>query len=298
MIAAIDIGSNSVRCSLHEGRETIVKKLITTRLGEGMTDGLLSREAVRRTVDAVAEFKEFARNMGAERLYAFATEAVRRAKNGGSFLYYLKKQTGIDVCLVSGEEEAELAVTGALGGDDGAVIDLGGASTELAVVRGGKLIYSHSLNVGAVVLKDTCGRDKSKLVPFIAQKTAEYGEVPPSEKVFAVGGTATSIAACMLGLKEYDPKAVHGSAHSVTELESFAASIEGLQPNDIFSRYPIDIRRSEIIYGGALLLLAALERAGADKFIASESDNLEGFTALAESGRIAATPYLFESHES
>ena len=287
--AVLDIGSNSVRCGVFiKGRAE--KTLITSRLGEGVESGNLSEAAMSRTVAAVSELKNHAFNRGAEFVFAFATEAVRRAANGGDFLCEIFAKTGIDVFLASGETEAQFAVSGALGLNDGAVIDLGGASTEIAVQKGGKLAYIRSVPVGAVVLKDVCGRDKNKLAAYIAKETAKYGEVPRAGEVYAVGGTATSLAAAVSGLKKYDPAAVHGARVGLEQLDAFSDSVEGLKPCEISERFPVDLKRAEIIFGGALLLKEVVKRAGSDHFTASESDNLEGFYNLLECGKIRAVP--------
>ncbi|MBQ7164442.1 MAG: hypothetical protein IJR61_03845 [Clostridia bacterium] len=286
--AVIDVGSNSVRLGVFRAGKAEYKTLITSRLGEGVTCGNLNENAVNRTINAIAELKDHAFSLGAGELYAFATEAVRRAENGADFVKKTLVKTGVCIYIASGEEEASLAVEGALGGKDGAVIDLGGASTEVAVSRGGKIVYSHSLPVGAVVLKDICGADEEKLTAYIAKKTAEYGNVPTAEKVYAVGGTATSIAACAAGLEKYEPEKVHGTNVSVLQIDALAEKLKNLTAGEIAACYPVDGRRAEIIFGGALLMKGVLSSIGAGGFTASESDNLEGFYNMLKSGKIKA----------
>ncbi|MBP5308763.1 MAG: hypothetical protein J6Z34_06480 [Clostridia bacterium] len=278
--AIIDVGSNSVRLAVFHGQTAEYKTLITTRLGEGVSSGRLDGEAVLRTVNAISQLKNAASSRGASALYAFATEAVRRAENGSVFLQKTLAQTGVYIYIASGEEEALLAVKGTLGQNDGAVIDLGGASTEIAVQKGRKLVYSHSLPVGAVVLKNDCGTDENKLTAYIAQKTMEYGNIPPVDNVVAVGGTATSVAACVIGLKEYDPDKVHGARITVEQISKLTEKLGKMSPEKIYGTYPVDRRRAEILFGGALLLKGAVEKIGSGYYVASENDNLEGFYAL------------------
>ena len=286
--AVIDIGSNSVRCAVFGEGVCVLRDLITSRLGEGIADGTLKSEAVARTIEAITELKNEALVNGAGTIYAFATEAVRRAANGDYFMSRVLDETGLKVFLADKETEAGMALYGALGSGDGCVIDLGGASTELVIRRGGEVIYSRSIPVGAVVLKDACGRDENKLAAYISHKTAEYGEVPTQKQVYAVGGTATSLAACKLRLKTYDPEKVNGTVISIAELDRLAERLKSMSPEEISGEYCTDKKRAEIIFGGALLLSAVAKKAGAETIIVSESDNLEGFFAMLNEGKIAA----------
>ncbi|MBP5193232.1 MAG: hypothetical protein J6126_00715 [Clostridia bacterium] len=292
--AVVDIGSNSVRCAIFDSRGCVWRDLVTSRLGEGIADGLLKSQAVCRTLDAISKLKREVIERGAEIIYAFATEAVRRAANGDYFISRALSETGLKVFLADKETEAEMALFGALKGGDGCVIDLGGASTELAVRSGGEVIYSRSIPVGAVVLKDACGRDENKLAPYIAQKTAEYGEVPLQREVYAVGGTATSLAAIKLGLKEYDSEKVNGTVLSSDELDKLKEKLKNASPEEISDEYCTDKKRAEIIFGGALLLAAVAKKTGAEKIIVSESDNLEGFFSMLSDGKIAAEGLVIE----
>lgn len=284
-VAVIDVGSNSVRLLLSHTGE---RRLITARLGEGVCDGLLGDEPMERTVKAISCLKDYALSAGADVVYTFATEAVRRAKNGCDFVYSVKKRLGISICVVDGDTEADLALTGALGDADGCVIDLGGASTEIAIRSGGRKVYSHSLPVGAVVLSDVCGRDKNKLTAYITQKVQEYGQIPPQTNVVAVGGTATSLGACELKLKDYDAALVDGTVLSVEDLFHLADVFDGKSPEEILSIYPTVGKRAEIILGGTLLLAHAIQKTGATHFTLSESDNLQGFLRYVQEGKIKA----------
>ncbi|MCI5838121.1 MAG: hypothetical protein MRZ91_02885 [Christensenellaceae bacterium] len=275
--AVLDVGSNSVRAGIFVSGKLVSRTLITSRLGEGVENGVLKSESILRTVAAIKDLIGFAKEKGSEYICAFATEAVRRAANKPDFLSKVKAETGLEICVVSGEDEAELALTGALNGEDGTVIDLGGASTEVAVKQNGKTVYAHSLGLGAVILNDLCGRDKCRLSRLISQKVAEYGEIAQSENVVAIGGTATSIAAYFLKLKEYDSKKIHGTVISLTELASITDELFVKEPAEIYENSCVDRKRAEILFGGALLLKAVAEKCGAKKLVISESDNLEGF---------------------
>ena len=107
--AVIDIGSNSVRLMFVADGKVLYKTLNTTRLGEGLAvSPYLREEAMARTALAVADFFYRAKDEGAEIVYAFATAAVRSAKNGADFVSLVKEKCGLSVEVVSGETEAEM----------------------------------------------------------------------------------------------------------------------------------------------------------------------------------------------
>ena len=285
--AVIDIGSNSVRLLLWADGQTIYKKINTTRLGEGVEgSGMLSSAAIERTAAAVAAFRSQAERDGAERVYAFATAAVRSAANGAVFTAAVEKLCGLRVDVVSGEREARLGLAGALGGKDGGIIDVGGASTEVTVARAGSVVYAASADVGAVRLRDACGEDREKLETFIAERIAVYGNVPRF-MAYAVGGTATSLAALALGVEPYDPLRIDGLCFSAAEVYSWAERLLALSQKERLALKGMDPRRADILGGGALLLYKVMRYTGADRITVSEKDNLEGYIAekLREEGQ-------------
>ena len=282
-IAAIDIGSNSVRLMMWADGKTLYKRINTTRLGEGLVStGVMSPAAMQRTAAAVRDFAAAAAEEGAAKVYAFATAAVRRAANREEFLGEVRRVAGIDVDVISGEEEAEIGILGALGNSDGGMIDVGGASTEIIVRRGGKSVYAHSADVGAVRLYDACGRDYDKLNGFITAALAEYGEVPACGAMCAIGGTATTMAAVALALEKYDPAVIDGTRIGVAQAGEMAQKLLSMPVDEVMKMSGMDPRRADIIGGGSLLMYRIMRMLGLSEITVSERDNLEGYVALRE----------------
>ncbi|MBQ8375227.1 MAG: hypothetical protein IJX98_06635 [Clostridia bacterium] len=201
-IAVIDVGSNSVRLMFVADGKVLYKALETTRLGESIAaTGLLSASAIERTANAVAAFYQKARNEGAQTVRAFATAAVRSSKNGGEFLKSVAALCPLQVEVISGEEEAKLGILGAIGSADGAMIDIGGASTELTVQKNGAVVYAKSVNVGAVRLKDLCGRDWEALQNYCENAVKEFEKIPQGVQFYAIGGTERRSLLFFLGKK-------------------------------------------------------------------------------------------------
>jgi len=276
-IGVIDIGSNSVRLMMYADGKTIYKCLNTTRLGEGVSiDNKLKSNRIEMSALAIKEFKEKALNEGAKKVYAFATAAVRSSENGQEFVKRVKEISDIDVDVISGEEEARIGILGALKGKDGGIIDVGGASTEITVQIKGKNIYSKSINIGTVRLLDLCGQDKYKLDLYISEKIKEYGEIPYAE-MYAIGGTATTLAAIDLGLEIYDPKKINGHIIKLNNLENIKDNLLNLSPQQRKQVKGVEPNRAEVIGGGSLLMYKIIKMLNLTHINVSEDDNLEGY---------------------
>ena len=276
--AVIVIGSNSVRLLFVADGKVLYKRLKTTRLGEGIAfSSTLKKEAIVRSALAVEEFFRQAKKEGAEDVFAFATAAVRSAKNGNQFVDYVKEKCGLTIEVLSGEEEAEIGVKGALGDKDGALVDVGGASTELVVIKDGAFAYKKSINIGVVRLKDTCGRDKVSLEKTCALAVEDFDKTPNIKELYAVGGTATTLMALALGLTQYDSAKITGGEISLENLCALADKLLATPVEEIAKMPCITEGRADVIAGGAVLLYAVMQKTGAKKLIVSDRDNLEGY---------------------
>lgn len=281
-ISAIDVGSNSVRLMVMADGKTLYKQLDTTRLAEGLAgSGVLKPEAIERTARAVQIFAAAAELNGAGTPHVFATAAVRSSKNGADFVARVKALTGIDVDVLSGEEEAACGILGALRGRDGGIIDLGGASTEITLQQGGKTLYSKSVNIGTVRLFDMAGQDRSALQAAIDNSLNGYGVLSLDGKdIYGIGGTATSLAALYHELEKYDPKVVEGTVLTREWLCAEAEKLLSLTVEERRALRGMEPRRADVIAGGCLLMYSILNRFNADRITVSESDNLEGYVLL------------------
>ena len=278
-IAVMDIGSNSVRLLLwtEEGQ---TQRLNTTRLGEGAAKGFLTESSMARTVEAIAEFAREAKELGLP-TYAFATSAVRDAQNASALLDGIRRSCGLEVDVLSGADEALCAYLGALYGKDGAVIDIGGNSTELALGAGGRLQRSVSMQVGAVRLQTLFADDREKATAYIRECLAGSGFGGMRlDGLAGIGGTITSLAACKLGLDRFDADLVDGCP---LELPFMRETVDRLWRLDVEGRAAlpgISQTRAQIIHQGALVLLETMEALGCERVYASVHDNLEGYVFL------------------
>ncbi len=275
--AVIDIGSNSVRLLLVYSNGYKEKFVKITKLADGLNStGKLNANAIKRTADAVAFFKEKATNLGAKTIYAFATAAVRGAVNGQEFVTFVKDLCDLKVEVVSGTLEAQIGLLGVLNGKDGGIIDIGGASSEVTASLGKKTVYSYSLNLGGVRLLDACGQNAKDIYALCKQKVKEYGKVPTTN-FYGIGGVATSIVAVTLKLETYDKNKVHGYKLTLGEVKN---AIELFNSKTVEERKLIvglQPERADVMLGASILLLCIMEHIGIDYITVSEDDNLEGY---------------------
>lgn len=282
MYGVIDIGSNSIRLMKCDGEECD-KEVITTRLAEGMTDGILTDESIARSVSAIATFiKSF--KGGA--VYAYATEAVRSAVNKADFIKRVREACGINIDVLSGDDEAKCSYYGAMNGFPrlsglSAVVDIGGASTEIIIGDGGEPVYAKSAPCGIVRVKDNCAEDDSKIDEYLKTKLiATHKDAVHADRLIGIGGTVTSLAAMALELKVYDRDIVHGytlEKERIAELKEIVKTTAIAKRANILGINP---SRTQTIYQGIRILESVMDIVGADEVIVSESDNLEGYALL------------------
>ena len=272
----IDVGSNSVRLMISENGKSLEKFIATTRLAEGKKDGFLCEKSSLRTLKAIKEYASLARDYGAERIFSFATAAVRDSVNGADFALKAEELSGVYLDVVSGETEALLGLYGALDGKDGAVLDIGGGSTEIGALKNGKCVYSVSLPIGAVVLAQRFGQDYRAIKDYVNNAVKGYGDIP-SDSFRCIGGTCTTVAAVSLKLVAYDSEKVDGYKLTKNEIKRIADEISALTVEERKEIAGIQKERADIIHAGAAIFNAVAEYVGIPYFTVSESDNLEGF---------------------
>lgn len=163
VVAFLDLGTNSVRLLIVRLNTNFSYTILTQqkeliRLGEGeFEEDLLTDDAIERTVSVCGKLGELARAFGTSEIIAVATSATREARNRGIFLHRLSEESGLDVKVISGEEEARLIYRGVasgieLGARKALFIDIGGGSTEVSIGDAESYYLLKSLKLGAIRL--------------------------------------------------------------------------------------------------------------------------------------------------
>lgn len=255
------------------------KELNSTVLADGLFfSGRLRREAIDRTVEAVAAFCKKAKAQNADEILLFATEAVRAASNGKEFTDAVFARTGITVDVIDGVTEALVGFMGATPDQkiSAAVFDIGGASCEIICGKESEITYAKSAPVGCIRLRDGAGGSRTQAERLVAD--ALDVSFPAVETVVGIGGTATALGAMAHCPQAYDPHTVHGATVRRDFLEETARAF--FAGEDLLSRFPcLTPARSRIVGYGAVAALRVLTLLRKDEFTVSERDNMEGYAA-------------------
>src|SRR4051794_4860488 len=310
-VAAVDLGTNSTRllvADVDDGRlAEVARRLKITRLGEGVDERKrLLPSPIARVRNVLTDFRREAEQLGAERILAIATSAVRDAENGEAFLGEVEWSYGFETRLLSGHDEAQLTFRGVSLGrelpEETLVIDIGGGSTELVAGGPEGLRFHDSLDIGCVRLTerflDSDPPSEEELAACAAAVRALLAERIPRElgpkTAIGVAGTVTSLAALDLGLAQYDPLQVHGHPLSA---EGVRAQLERLASLPVAERSELpalEPERAPVIVAGAVILREVLDHFGLDGLETSERDILDGAAleaaALPEREEGAAPP--------
>ncbi|GAA1501649.1 Ppx/GppA phosphatase family protein [Nocardioides humi] len=298
-VAAIDCGTNTIKLlvgDLGSHPDTVRRESRMIRLGQGVdATGRLAPEALERAWTAIDEYAAIVRaaGVGPERTRFCATSATRDAANAAEFTAGVRDRLGVDPEVLSGEEEARLAFTGAVRGLAGAVelgspalvVDIGGGSTELILgdPLGGPRI-AHSMDIGSVRLHERHVRHDpiapDEIAAIVADIDAALDACPvdpaAAASVLAVAGTNTTIAAGTLGLEAYDRALIHGRVLAVPDVQ---AQVDRLLAMTVAERRALGWMhpgRADVIDAGALIVSRVLRRLEVTTITVAETDILDG----------------------
>ena len=291
MIAIIDIGSNSVRLMLSENGVAMSKRVRTSRLGDGLAmTGVLRVERMECTLSIIKEYIDIARGEGVEQIFIYATEAVRVATNRDIFLDMVQEETGISVDVVPSEVEARLGFIGAYTGVGNiAVVDIGGASTEIIVGNESGIRYAQSVHIGCVRMRDKCGEDDALLDEYITAMIEEYGNIPCDiDRAIFVAGTASTVAMMLERTDEYDVSRLDGIDISIEDIRELLALVKATPIDERETIVGLPRDRADIMYGGIKLIERLLTRLGVTHFQFSDRDSLEGYERYLRTRHIIA----------
>ncbi|MEU6213648.1 Ppx/GppA phosphatase family protein [Streptomyces sp. NPDC047023] len=304
-VAGIDCGTNSIRllvadCDPATGELVELDRRMTiVRLGQGVDrTGRLAPEALERTFAACREYAGIIKELGAERVRFVATSASRDAENREDFVRGVVEILGVEPEVISGDQEAEFSFTGAtreLAAHEHLarpflVVDIGGGSTEF-VVGDDHVRAARSVDVGCVrmterhlvvdgVVTDPPSEEQIAAIRADIEAALDLAAetVPLTEARTLVGlaGSVTTLAGIALGLPAYESAAIH---HSRISHEQVREITERMLTSTHDERAAIPVMhpgRVDVIGAGALVLLAIMERTGAEEVVVSEHDILDG----------------------
>ena len=273
-LAAIDIGTNSIRSivieSLAAGKYRILDdEKVIVRLGEGLNQtGKIAPAAWERAMEALSRQKKIIDGYKVDSIDAVATSAVRKATNGADFVRAIKSRIGLDVEVISGEEEAELAALSAfhnfdLEGVRHLIFDIGGGSLELITALGNHMEQILSLELGAVFLTETFLKsdpvspdELQKLRKYIRKslKNSYTGDRTGMQCLVGSGGTITSIAAMVTASRRERYDSIHGYELLRSEVVHLLAMLLRKSDRERRSLPGLNPDRSDIIIAGVTVV--------------------------------------------
>src|SRR6185437_4708301 len=273
-VAIIDLGTNSVRFDVHQiGPGNRVTRLhrekLMVRLGQNLfVGGKLDAGAVRRTLQAFTSFNQTARDLQVTKIVAFGTSALREAADSDRLLNLIRSRTGIDVRVISGEEEARLIASGILSNEKVpakerfALVDIGGGSTEICICRGHEVLFAESFALGTARLQQVFLKSSPPPQP-------KRGEMPPAEQLRrhirsillpkmiseewprvarVLGSSGTIRAICRINKRTGGGKTVDAK-----DLKKLVKNMSAMTTTQLLGVPGMEARRVDMILAGAIL---------------------------------------------
>ena len=238
-VGVVDVGSNSVRLVVFDGAARspayFYNEKIMCALGAGLSEsGKLNPEGRIRALNALRRFQHLAQGMGLPNLTVVATAAVRDADDGADFCAEVKRETGLRIWVIGGEEEARLSAQGVLlgwPGSYGLVCDIGGSSMELAEISQGRVGRRVSSSLGPLKLREIKGGKKGRQA-HIKETLAQLQDVMGTQRdrLFLVGGSWRAIARIDMYRRGYPLHVLH--EYRMTA-RSVSATVKFIEQSDL-----------------------------------------------------------------
>ena len=280
---AIDIGSNAVRFVVKsvgtdpsDNSESLSQDILVRfplRLGEdAFTQGEISKDKAKQLEHLIKSFRHMLKIFPVIDVKAYATSAMRDAKNGKKIAKMLYKKTGIDIKIIDGEEEARIVyethIERELGQEaDYMYMDVGGGSTQISLIHFGELMYSHSFNIGTVRMMNDKVAPEEK-VAFIS-KLKELRTQYPDFKWVGSGGNITKLHKLLSEKKN----------HNILHIEKLRLLNQELSSQAIETRmkkYHIKRDRAEVIGFAASVFIDAAQAMQMDEIIVPSISIIDG----------------------
>lgn len=297
ILAGIDIGTLTCRLLIAELAPSGTLREVRSdrrilRLGQGVDrDRMLRGDAMARVAETLKEWCTLMEGYQLDASIAVATSAVRDAGNREEFVRLIHRQTGLEIEILSGEEEARRTILGIRSGlpagvSDVLALDIGGGSTEFILDRPGQTPMMRSVDIGVVRLCERLLRHD----PPTSEEIHQAREWVRAETVTAVGemtlpvgltfvgtaGTITSLAAMAQQLPTYEPARIHNYRLARTVVEELESTLLARTKSERVGLPGLEANREEVIAAGAIILRTVMETVKIPSLLVSDLGLREG----------------------
>ena len=275
-LAVLDIGTNTVLLlivGIENGKISVLRdRHAIARLGEGVDrTHIISEEAYTRFIAIMRTHNDVIRSFNVDQIVAVGTSALRDAQNRDEIIQRAHQDTGIQIEMLSGEDEARWSYMGALFGMQNvvntAVLDIGGGSTEIAFGDGKEFSHGVSLDIGAVRLteryfenipasKESESKARKLIQLELAKAVSYHSKI---ERLIAVAGTPTTLAAMAQNLQQFEADKVQNFVLSLNTINALLELLLRTPTAEVLAHYPaVNKARADILPAGTLILHEAM----------------------------------------
>lgn len=286
--AIIDIGSNSARLVIYEktsryGFHLVCEQKSKVRIGEGAYEkgGYLQPIGIKRAFLALKSFKETIHKYKSSKTICVATSALRDAPNGKTFVQWIKKELNLEIQIIGGNKEARygaIAVSNLLPIEEGISIDIGGGSSDLALLKKGKIVDTYSLDLGTVRLKELFFDKQLPIDEAKAYITSALKALPDHFQhttAVGIGGTARTLSKAIMKASGYGFDKLHAFTYNSSEYYEYFERIYSSSAKNL-KNFDIKSRRFDTIREGTLIFDALLKHMQINRVITSSVGVREG----------------------
>lgn len=297
LLSSIDVGSNTIRLLIGRVENRKITRLRTgmviTRLAAGIGEtGLLNADNMEKSVSVLKAFSDIISIYGILHVKAVGTSALREAKNSEEFMRRVLSETGINIEVISGEEEAELTARGVIFDlpetDSSLIVDIGGGSAEWIFCQNSSPVEMGTIPTGVVKLfdnhiksdpptkADTISLRRETEIILTRIKT-QMGHLINSRTVFiGTAGTVTTLASIDIGLERYDHEKLHRHTISLEKLYAISGRLISIPLSERKKMIGLEPERADLIIPGILFTINIMELFGFDNILVSDDGLLEG----------------------
>jgi len=242
-VGIIDMGTNTFHLLIADVRDhdftILFKEKLSVKIGEGgISQGFITEEAIQRALKALSRFLEVTKAQGVNKVFATATSAIRNAKNGLELAERIERETGIEVRIISGDEEAETIYYGVkkaipLSDETVLIMDIGGGSIEFIIGNNSEIFWKRSFEIGGQRLIDRFHAND----PILQE-----------EKLLLEGYLEDTLQPLFDACEQYKPQTLIGSSGTFDTLSDIYMLVNKIEKNPLDTEFPFTWDAFESIY--------------------------------------------------